>query len=179
MLMTVNPRLAASHNASRRADCVFSVAQAPPCRAFTLLEVVVVITIFGILSSVALVRFAGAAANYRADAATQRIVADIALARARALATSQTRKLTFTLSSSTYTLTNETSLRGGAAPYVVALTADPYLARLTSVSFAGNPQLAFDPYGKPASAGTIRLSVGTVTRTLTVDGVTGQVVVSN
>lgn len=57
--------------------------------AFTLLELVIVILMIGIITAVAQPRFAGALANYRVDAAANRLAADLGYASSMARVSSR------------------------------------------------------------------------------------------
>src|SRR5204863_23675 len=53
-------------------------------RAFSLIEITLVLMVMGVLAALAVPRYASALARYRADAAARRIVADLDLARTTA-----------------------------------------------------------------------------------------------
>lgn len=145
----------------------------PRRSAFTLVELVVVLSLFTILSSVGWVRFAGTLANSRADATASRIAADLALARTKAITTSSSRLVVFTVASSTYSIINEPGIKDPSAAYLVDLTEDPYRAVLVSADFASKPRMLFDGYGTPSSSGTVTIRVGTAARRIVLDEITG------
>lgn len=137
-------------------------------RAFTLVELVLVLAIMATLAALAIPRYANAIANSRLNSAAQRVAADIALAQATARTTGSRQTITFTLATSRYTLSANTDLAASANPYTVDLTADPYRATLATASFAGSTTLTFDPFGFPLATGSVAVRVGTAQKTVTV-----------
>lgn len=144
---------------------------------FSLVELICVLTTIAVMGGIAAPRYAAAAAHYRADATTCRIVADLRLAQANARATSVAQTLTFNTTNQRYQLSNIASLDNrSSSTYTVDLTASPYNAILTSVSFAGG-QISFDNFGIPNAGGTIVIRTSTIQKTITVDGSSGQIVI--
>ena len=70
-----------------RSGCATSLPRSK--NAFTLLEVALVLTIIGILSAIAVPRYANFVAGQRADATARRITTDLAFAQRHARVTSQ------------------------------------------------------------------------------------------
>ncbi|MHC4993514.1 MAG: GspH/FimT family pseudopilin [Planctomycetota bacterium] len=149
------------------------------CRAFSLIELVVVIVITGLLATLALPRFADAQQRYRLRLAGQRLVADLQLAGARARQAGAQRTVTFDASRNRYELGGVTSLdRPGDAgsTYGVDLSAEPYAVRLQAVELdGGGNQLAFSGHGLPDRSGWLTLSSGGSTITVTIDAASGEV----
>jgi prepilin-type N-terminal cleavage/methylation domain-containing protein len=146
-------------------------------RGFSLVELVLVLAMIGVVAAIAAPRFARANNGYRADLAARRIVADLAYAARKARAASKPYTVTFNTAAASYQLVNVSDIDRSTQPYVVKLAAEPYGVRMTSASFGGAPQATFDGYGMPTSAGTVVVRAGDAVRTVTLDAITGRVVV--
>lgn len=143
-------------------------------RAFTLLEVVLVVAITAIFAAVAVPRYGRAAGRYRADLAARRIMADLCYAASCAKMASAARTVSFSPATEQYQLLAVPAPDGAAGDYTVILSAEPYGANLVSTTFPGG-QVVFSGWGVPNSGGTVTISVGTQQRTVAVDGATGRV----
>jgi prepilin-type N-terminal cleavage/methylation domain-containing protein len=144
-------------------------------RGFTLVELAVVVVIMAVLAQLAIPRYARAISNYRADAAIRRIAADIALAQARARALSTSQTITFSLAQNNYQITGMTDPDHPASTYTVSLADQTTGAALSVVAFGNALSLTFNGYGIPSSAGTITVTSGTASRSLTVAADSGSV----
>lgn len=129
--------------------------------AFSLIELVLVATILSVVAAIAMPRFAGASARQRLAAAEQRLLADIDAARQQARATSRVVSITFDPAAERYLIV------GGAQPRGTDLSADPYRARIESVSGLTNATLWIDPNGESADTMTLVLAAGDSQRTIT------------
>ena len=143
-------------------------------RAFTLLELILVLAIITVLAAIAVPRYTAAQQNFRADAAARRLVADLGLARSRARSQSNSQTVVFNLASSQYQMPGVADLKDPAKTYTVLLGAAPYQARLVSVDFGGTSQVTFDGYGMPNCGGTVVISAGGVQRTVVLDANSGK-----
>jgi prepilin-type N-terminal cleavage/methylation domain-containing protein len=147
-------------------------------RAFTLVELVLVVAVIGILSAIAMPRYSASIHNFRAGSAARRIAADIAMAQAQARAASTARTINFDQANSRYGITGIKGL-DGAASYVVNLKDAPYQCAITGLALANaGTSIAFDGYGVPSTSGTIVIAAGSMTRTVTVSAASGRVTVS-
>ncbi len=146
-------------------------------RAFSLLEIVLVLAIIAIVSAIAVPRFASASARYQADAAARRIVADMKLARARAYSTSASVAVSFNANDHTVSIPTIASFDDANAIYVTALSDEPYQAELVDANFAGDTKVIFDIYGQPNADGRVVLQVGQTRATIIVDKATGEITV--
>ena len=164
--------------AARRADCVLGRERTRPRAGFTLLELALVLAIVAVVSGVVVLSYGSALAGYRADAAAERLSMDIGLTQAKARGMSQSRVIIFSAGKNAYGILDEPGATSPTSPYVVYLSADPYQATLSSASFGGAGQLVFDGYGQPSSGGTVVVTVGAQSRTLTVDSTTGKVTIA-
>lgn len=148
---------------------------------FTIVEVVLVSVLIGIFASIAIPRYSGSISRRRIEAAAQRIAADLAMARRRALLTDAPQTVTFDIAADRYVHNGMKDLDGGAADYAVDLAAEPYAARLVYVDLtsssesAGDTAVVFDIYGKPDSEGWIGVTVGSESRWIELNGKTGRV----
>src|SRR5438309_4389160 len=102
-------------------------------RAFSLIELCLVIAIIAVVSAIALPRYSNGIYNYRALVAAKRVAADLQMAQTRARMSSASRVVTFTLSSSSYQIAGEADLKSAGSTYTVALTESPYRSTLSSV----------------------------------------------
>lgn len=144
-------------------------------RAFSLLELILVMAIMATFAAIAAPRYGLALARHRADLAARRVSADLCQAQSYAKTTSVACTVTFFAATETYQLLNVPSLDGRPGDYTVALSAHPYQANIVSADFDGGSQVVFDGWGSPDHGGTIVVAVGAEQRTITVDGDTGQV----
>ena len=144
-----------------------------PHRAFTFVEACMVAVILVIVALIALPRYASAENRRRSSVAAQRIAADLAMARARARSLSSSQTVSFSPASGQYQIVGMTDPDRPARSYVVNLGAAPYAASLVSVDLGGDATITFDGYGSPDSGGTIVVRVGSSSKTIVVDPITG------
>lgn len=144
-------------------------------RAFTLIELTMVLVIMGVLAAVLAPRYGDAIARSRVDAAAERLAAELTLTGDRARAGGET--WTVWMDPST-----ERIWRTPAAGFVlynaeigVDLGAEPYRTNLSSVNFGGFSRLEFDAFGRPASDGVVTLRHGQTQRIVTVTRATGAI----
>jgi prepilin-type N-terminal cleavage/methylation domain-containing protein len=128
--------------------------------AFTMIELVVVVLILGILSSVAAPRYLESMANYRAETVCQRIVADLKHARCRAQQTSANQTIVFQAGSNQSEISTMNDLDHPEKVYEHRLAEGVSQATLVSASFDSSSTLVFDIYGKPSNSGTIVFNAG-------------------
>ena len=153
---------------ARRANTVLS------SKAFSLLELVLVMAILAILLAMAAPRYGTAVARYQAEMAARRVVADLALARSRARITSTQHTVAFTPAADQYQLPGVSDLKNSGADYLVDLSARPYHADLLSADFGGDGTVVFDGYGMPDSSGQVIVQVGDILKIITLDQDTGK-----
>ena len=143
---------------------------------FSLIELVLVMTIIAVLSAIAVPRYADALARYRADAAARRVVADLNYARQRARSSSTSVKVKVKPALDCLEIVGEQSMDDPAGGWITDLSASPYLADMVSSDFSGN-KVVFNGYGYPDSGGLIVLTVSSESRTIVLDADTGKAVV--
>lgn len=146
-------------------------------RAFSLIELVIVLTIVGTMAALAVPRYANAAARYRADAAAKRVGADLELAAVQARMLGKAVTVSFNTTNATYSIAGVESLRHRAGGYTIDLAVEPYRCTLVSATFGASSQATYTFYGTPVSGGQVVVRSGTCTRTATLDAVSGKVTV--
>lgn len=147
----------------------------PRSRAFSLIELVCVITTIAIISAIALPHWSAAVQDQQMNLAIRRITNDLALAQSRANYGSTAVSVSFSPTTNSYQILGMPDPDRPAQTYTVNLSADPYHLTLTSASFGGSAVLGFDAYGTPLAGGTIVVSQGSTSHTLSVDGTSGRV----
>jgi len=140
---------------------------------FSLVELSLTLAIMAILAAVAAPRYASAVAHYRADLAARRIAADFGAAASNARNTSHSQSVVFDRANGTYQIAGMKELDSSATNYLISLAADPYLVTIGTVNFGGTTTVTFNPFGQPDNAGSVTVSAGGVTKTITLDGATG------
>ena len=143
-------------------------------RAFTLVELLVVVFILGVMATVAVPRLANSLVLQRIDSAGARIVADLALARRHARLSGTSETVTFTTAPSGYAFSTVTDPNHPSQTYSVSLGDEPYGAVILSVNFGGDAALVFDGYGVPDSGGSVVIQVGSYQVTISVDADSGR-----
>jgi len=134
-------------------------------RAFSLLELLLVLIIMGITSAIAAPRYAGFVARSRLSAAVTRIESDLENARQKAKHTGTSQSVAFDSATSSYTL----SPSGGPVQQTVMLAEEPYQARIVSVAFGADTTVIFNGYGEPDSTGNVVIQVGSFSQEITLD----------
>ncbi len=148
-----------------------------PHRAFSLIELVLVLIIISITALLAAPRYANILAEQRATSAANRIAMDLAMAQRRAKFSSTTQSFDFNLLGDFYSIGGMQDPDHPANPYVILLADEPYLAEFVSVDFGGDAKLIFDGYGVPDTAGSVVIRSGTREKEILLKAQTGRVVV--
>jgi prepilin-type N-terminal cleavage/methylation domain-containing protein len=147
------------------------------CSAFTLIELVFVLAIVATLAAISAPRYSTSMSNYRAEAAAQRVRADLLLAASSARTTGSSRTITFSPAADTYSLTDLTANDRSGNNYLVELTKAPYSADLVSATFESGAAVVFNGFGLPDVSGQIVLQSGGVQKIITLDAATGEVTI--
>lgn len=135
-------------------------------RAFTLIELVVVIFIMAIMASIAIPRYASATNRYRVDAAVQQILADINMTAAVANRASASRTISFNADSDHYTLEDQASPADPASDWIIELGLEPFSVNLARVSFGADERLPISGHGLLTESGELTVTAGRTARRL-------------
>lgn len=144
--------------------------------AFTVIELVMVLSIMAMFGAMAVPRFANFFAQQRAESSVRRIETDLALARRQAKLTGSQRTVDFDLSRDRYTLPGIADPNHPDRTYVVDLSQPPYEASIVSADFGGTAVATFDGYGATLYGGTVVIEVGAYRYTAQLDGPTIEVI---
>jgi Tfp pilus assembly protein FimT len=147
-------------------------------RAFTLVELVLVVAAIAALSAIAVPRYSNSMNRYRVDIAAKRVVADMALARSAARASGTGQIVDFSTPTNGYTFTGLAAPDGKSGEYTVKLSDDPYKVKISSVAFGTATPAAksvrFTRFGVPELDGTVVVTCGDYSRTVLIDSITGR-----
>ncbi len=169
-------------------------------RGFTLIEVLIVVTLLGIAGAMVIPAM-GSTGALRIQAAVRTIVADITVAQSEAVAFQERRALVFDVDSSSYRVIavpgntldpDNNTLYDPSRPggrYIVNFTDENRFgdARITAVDFDGQAALIFDAMGgpivdpganTPSAGGAITVTGGGQTFVIRVEAFTGRVTVT-
>ena len=141
-------------------------------RAFSLIEVITVTVIIGTVAAIALPRFSALLVRRRLDAAALRVMKDIDLVRTTA--ESQSKTISITFDATGYDLTGVSTKSASGDVTRVNLLEETRCQIAVSFTHGGS-RINVDGYGRPDNGGTITLSSGERSLTLTVDEATGRV----
>ncbi len=139
---------------------------------FTLVELVLLIVVMGVLVAIGAGAYSGSITHSQLDAAVARVQADVELARHQAMTSGASQSVVFAAPGG-YTLPGLSDPDKPGTDYAVDLSAPPYEATLSSVDFDGDPNVVFDMYGRPDSAGSLVITVGSRGVTLDLDADSG------
>jgi prepilin-type N-terminal cleavage/methylation domain-containing protein len=151
-------------------------------RAFTILEMAVVLLIVSILGAAAIPTYFRSLEQQQLETAARRIKQDLELTRQTARTLSKSESLTFT-GATTYALSSDVpGLDRKNSSYTVDLSAAPYGVTIISTANLGAPaKVTFDGYGTTTltTPGTVVIQMGGYKRVVTLDPSTGQATITN
>jgi type IV fimbrial biogenesis protein FimU len=150
-----------------------------PPAGFTIMELAVVMLVMGIFAAVAVPSFYSSLQYHELETAARRLVFDLEQARHVARVRSTTETLTFETSTRYALSSGIQSLKSTGEVYRVDLGATPYELDGVTLNLGGATAISFDGYGNTATSGTITLTRGDETRTITLNGAAGTITASN
>jgi len=142
---------------------------------FSLVELLLVLSIMGVMAAIAAPRFGSATSRYRVELAARRVQQDLMWARELAQSKGSPQSVTFTALSGSYTLPGVADPDRKVVSYAVDLTQAPYQIAMGSADFGNSPTITFSIHGVPSCAGTVVLELGKIVRTVTVHAGSGAV----
>lgn len=145
-------------------------------RGFSLIELVISISIIVTLAGIGSLRFARSAERARVDAAAARIVSIIEDARHRARNRSMVCKVLVSTAASTLELKGPLATRSELN--LINLAAAPYKVRIAKSEFGASQDLEFSARGRPVLGGEITIISGSFARVVIVDPETGRATIN-
>lgn len=142
---------------------------------FSLIELIVVIVLIGIFTTMALTRTDTGLTTIKEQIAIDQITNDIDLARSMAFARNETIIIMFDKDQESYGIYDESGIiktfPNSDKDGTISLD-NSYLRNvdIKNVNFSGSSNLQFQPLGDPISGGTIELN----TKTITIEPITGK-----
>jgi prepilin-type N-terminal cleavage/methylation domain-containing protein len=156
-----------------------------PCgRGFTIIEILIVVVIIAIAAMMA-VPMVGSADSMQVRSAANVIAADIEYARSMAISRQKTYSVVFNESNESYQLEDSSGIIEHPVKkgfqYVVNFGSSSQLNKIDIVdaSFGGASRISFSPAGAPSSGGVIQLQAGGTIATISVEPVTGFIMISD
>jgi type II secretion system protein H len=146
-------------------------------KGFSLMELALVLVLLSVLTALAAPRYSSSANNYRVSMAARKVAADLGRARADAWNRGTHRTVTFNTAALQYTLTAVADMNSASADTVVSLKISPYNLTQVSASFGAQSSVIFDGYGMPNNGGTVTVTSGTLSQTVTLNGTTGNITI--
>ncbi len=142
-------------------------------RAFSLVELLIVITILGTVTAIAMPRFAEAKLRYQSQLTARRLAGELERARAHARANSMPVTVLVAASSNTCIIKDQSNTTLSS----FTLGRD-HEATIESAVFGNGSTLQFDGFGKPLRPGTVTVRAGRWYSTVSVAADTGVVSIS-
>ena len=139
----------------------------------TFMDLAITILIMGILTAVAVPKFADTLHRHRLTNAARQLKADIDLARRFARAKTSSETLTFNTTSESYSFSSLTDPNHHSLLKLIDLSKSPFQCEITDVNFNSTTAVTFNSYGVPDNGGTITLSCASYQMVVTVDAETG------
>ena len=131
-------------------------------KGFSLIELIVIMTLLGILAALASTRIKDISVNVRVSAATNQITSDIELIKETALANHENMSITYNLEQNNYTIRKNGSIMTdypGSDSGVINLSEGMFSGvDITQVNINGSNVINFDKWGNVLNNGTITLN---------------------
>ncbi|MFO0830272.1 MAG: type II secretion system protein [Phycisphaerales bacterium] len=143
-------------------------------RAFTLLEVTIVVVILATAALIATPRLFGTTSRARLQAAAQRFAQDVEATRERARTLGVYQTMCF--SGTGYTIMQRTP--STEEKVTVVLADDPYRSQIGYVSLKSGSELSFDAFGVPSSSALVKITNGNDSYYVTINAGSGATGVS-
>jgi len=137
---------------------------------FSLVELVIVISIIGVVSAIAFPKFADAGSGRRIMAAKRTLIADVQYAKLRARATNKTHVIKFYPSENKYIIVQGTNIRKQDVVLARDFDDDPFTIGIVSTDLGPSQYTIVTPFGDLSPGFIVNLSNNEVQIPVSLDG---------
>ena len=142
-------------------------------RAFSLIEMVMVVTIIGIVSAIALPQFTSSQTGSRISVAKKIILSDIEIVKLRARATSKTHIIKFYPADNRYIVYEGTTLNRNSAVLLRDLSESPFELGIDLTSLGKSQTVTITAYGEVSPSFTVGIVADGSTISVKIPGIVG------
>ncbi len=140
-------------------------------RGFSMIELVIVVTILGIITAIAVPKFADAATGRKLQAGKKQLLADIETAKLRARATSKQHTLKFYPSEEIYVIVEGNEITREAIVIARDFSEEPFDIDLNRTNLGGDQVMVITAFGDISPSGRVQLRYSTTALTVDIEGV--------
>ena len=149
----------------------------PPAtaRAFTLLELAIVVVVIGVVVAVSVPKYAESRSRYQVELAARKVSVDATYVQNDARYASAARAIDYNPPTDTYTFIYTSPASSSPETALVVLRNAPFHVSILNADFNSGSTLTFNGFGLPLAGGTVAVGTDTRGKSITVDPDTGAV----